>query len=215
MKKLISTILATAMIVSIATSLGAYAYANTYSDGDIIESGNVEYTVLSAKDKTCAISGYYGNELNFVVPSTFDNFTITEISLLAFYGSKIESISVPSTVKAIGGSAFENCANLESVTLPSGIKSIGANAFAGTAYLSNEENWNGSAFYIGDYLYNVKTDCTGRFEIKEAQRSLLIVHFHHMIRRMTFMNFVLKSQKFQCLILLNTLALALLKAAKT
>lgn len=83
------------------------------------------------------------------IPSTFvncagypwglNNKNITKINLAEgmttipsymLYGIKeMESITLPSTIKSIGDSAFFNCTGLKNVTLPSTIKSIGNGSF--------------------------------------------------------------------------------------
>ena len=44
-------------------------------------------------------------------------------------GSKITSITIPTSVTSIGGSAFNNCTGLTSVTIPTSVTSIGVYAF--------------------------------------------------------------------------------------
>ena len=39
------------------------------------------------------------------------------------------SVTIPPTVKAIGGSAFSGCASLASITIPASVKEIGEAAF--------------------------------------------------------------------------------------
>lgn len=63
---------------------------------------------------------------------------IKEIGEQAFYGTSIESITIPSTVEKIGRYAFHNCNNLKTVTLNEGLKSIGRGAFNGTSIESIE-----------------------------------------------------------------------------
>ena len=44
---------------------------------------------------------------------------LEEIDIMAFWGcDKLESLSIPSTVKTIGASAFAECTSLRSVTIP-------------------------------------------------------------------------------------------------
>ncbi|MGN0226142.1 MAG: leucine-rich repeat protein, partial [Prevotella sp.] len=52
----------------------------------------------------------------------------------AFYGNdKVTTFNLPSTLKLIGNSAFENCGALASITLNEGLENIGKRAFVGTA----------------------------------------------------------------------------------
>jgi MYXO-CTERM domain-containing protein len=96
-------------------------------------------------------------EENIIIPQTvnFDgvNYVVTEIAAQAFFLADIVSISMPSTITAIGASAFEfnfrlvsanlpknltllperafYAAGLTSVTIPDAVEIIGAEAFAG------------------------------------------------------------------------------------
>lgn len=107
----------------------------------------------------------------------------------AFYGRKITSLSVPSSVKTIGFNsfgdckklsfvafekgieniddfAFSGCKNLKKLNLPAGIKHIGSDAFSYTAFLKNAKNQKGNAIYCGTYLLKVKNSATGTLKIK-------------------------------------------------
>lgn len=56
--------------------------------------------------------------------------TLTAIGSSAFAKTNIESVAIPASVTEIGGSAFEYCAKLTSVTIPEGVTTIGGSAFA-------------------------------------------------------------------------------------
>lgn len=57
-------------------------------------------------------------------------FNKTQDTLLVFPNAKKGNYIIPSTVKHIGNSAFENCYNLTAITLPNSLISIGTYAFA-------------------------------------------------------------------------------------
>lgn len=69
--------------------------------------------------------------------SSYDIYGITQIHAMAFYNSKLKSIGIPETCKAIGRMAFGNCKNLSSVTIPSSIEYIGVYAFMNTEALQS------------------------------------------------------------------------------
>ena len=78
---------------------------------------------------------------NFV---TGDNYTITAgdvdnwLTTLSLIRATLQGkVIVPSNVKIIGTSAFENCSNLVSVDLPQEIVSIGLKAFKDCQKLNN------------------------------------------------------------------------------
>ena len=54
---------------------------------------------------------------------------LTKISDYAFSGTKIKSVTFPSTLKEIGGSVFYNAYLLKEVNMPEGLESIGSHAF--------------------------------------------------------------------------------------
>ena len=72
-----------------------------------------------------------------VIPATYNGLPVTEIGSShdvlndngAFASKGITSITIPSSITSIGGSAFYNCTSLTSITIPIGVKSIGLDAF--------------------------------------------------------------------------------------
>lgn len=88
---------------------------------------------------------------------------------------KVETFNLPSTLKLIGESAFENCAALASITLNKGLENIGKRAFVGTAltkidfpsslriindaafaYLRIEDlKFNAGLYYIGNTAFGL------------------------------------------------------------
>ena len=48
---------------------------------------------------------------------------------LAFYGSAIESIRLPSTLKKLEAEMFSGCTDLRSINIPSGVEHIEENCF--------------------------------------------------------------------------------------
>lgn len=61
----------------------------------------------------------------------------------ALYGTKVEEIELPSSVRKIGSLAFHSCAELESVTIPDGVKEIGDAAFQNCTSLASAEIGSG------------------------------------------------------------------------
>ncbi|MDE5870115.1 MAG: leucine-rich repeat protein, partial [Muribaculaceae bacterium] len=60
------------------------------------------------------------------------------IARYAFYGcSGLSSVTIPNSVKSIGGYAFNDCSGLSSVTIGSSVTSIGTNAFEGCDRLTS------------------------------------------------------------------------------
>ena len=120
--------------------IGGRAFANTpfyTSQGDLKYAGSVVIgcndSVTNAKIKsgTTAIAGMAFINCEKLQSVTIPN-TVKTIGDDAFFGcSKLTSVTVPSSVTHIGEDAFRLCKALKNVSLPSGLKSIGDGAFYG------------------------------------------------------------------------------------
>ena len=124
------------------TSVGARAF---YSSG---LSGNLNISSLNVVDE---YSFAFNSGLTGV---TFSN-QLTEIKANAFYGSKIETLTLPATLKKIGSSAFSSNNITTKAKTPldlSHVDEIGANAFANNSNLVNI-NWNPAITQIPDGLF--------------------------------------------------------------
>lgn len=101
---------------------------------------NLSSISIPAKVKSIGEYAFYGcyalNSLSVNISnsrySSLNNvlFNKTQDTLLVCPNAKIGSYTIPSTVKHIGNSAFENCYNLTAITLPNSLISIGTYAFA-------------------------------------------------------------------------------------
>ena len=81
------------------------------------------------------------NETDFskvVIPSSVEVITGS-----AFYGTKIEEVELPSSVKNIKNLAFHSCEELKSVTIPNSVKEIGDATFQNCTLLTSAEIGNG------------------------------------------------------------------------
>ena len=103
------------------------------------EYGGLTYRVIDNDAKTVKVT-YQGSDAysnpytksSIVIPETVDfngnTYTVVEIGDNAFQNAALSSITIPATVKTIGGSAFMNCQNLVSIDL-SGIETFGTYIF--------------------------------------------------------------------------------------
>ena len=83
-----------------------------------------------------------------------------EVEVLPSYfvsGSKVNSVSIPNSITAIGYRAFSDCIELTSVTIPNSVTKIGAFAFAGCSGLTSVIIPN-SVTAIDDCAF---ADCSG------------------------------------------------------
>ncbi|MFA5007245.1 MAG: leucine-rich repeat protein [Candidatus Izemoplasmatales bacterium] len=69
---------------------------------------------------------------SFVVPGTLGT-----IGAYAFYNCALLHFTIPSSVTAIGNSAFEKCLALQAVTIPGGVQEVGSKAFSGCTGLTS------------------------------------------------------------------------------
>lgn len=59
-------------------------------------------------------------------------FPANELPQLSFFGKKLTSVVLPTSLKSIGMAAFAGCKNLKSITIPSKVATIGSYAFNGS-----------------------------------------------------------------------------------
>jgi len=103
-------------------AVGVYAQTGTPGLAFTAINNDKEYSVA----KGTVTSG------EVVIPSSYNKLPVTEITLNAFNGTQITAVTIPNSVKTIGGNAFLDCKVLAKVTIGKGVTSIGAGAFART-----------------------------------------------------------------------------------
>ncbi len=126
-----------------ATLVDTSAYAE-YGVQDIYMTVNVlDYSLeYNSTTQTYSFTGYYGDESEYQVPSSYNEIAIVEIAESAFaYNTVITSVTIPASVTSIEDNAFFNCTLLESVTFgeSSQLTSIGSYAFSGCMSLETIE----------------------------------------------------------------------------
>lgn len=121
------------------------------------------YTIM---DNSISVQGYWGSEVDVVIPKTIDGLQVTRIAPNAFQPVsestqlakgqstvKLNSIVIPETVAFIGNSAFYKN-NLQSITLPKNLKTLEGYAFTGNKLTTVEVPAGITSLQDGVFLGN-------------------------------------------------------------
>jgi len=92
-------------------------------------------------------------------------FNKSQDSLFIFPPAKGSSYTIPSTVKHVGSSAFDNCLKVSSVTIPSSVTSIGSYAFSGCSGIVGNLSLPASLKTMGDGAFYACSRLTGTVTI--------------------------------------------------
>lgn len=132
-------------------------------------SNGMGFKITNTSTRTVEVSQFTASAVkrsgvtSIEIPSTVringTNYTVTGIGQDAFRGcNKLQSVTIPNTIKTIGTYAFSSCSSLRELTIPSSVTSIGANAFGGCYALETltfNSNAVGTAFNDLESLRNV------------------------------------------------------------
>lgn len=100
-----------------------------------VASSGLEFTLQD--DSTYELSGIGTcDDLDIVIPETYQGQSVTSIGYEAFYKEDITSVDIPSSVKTIEDRAFYYCLGLFAITFSEGLESIGYEAFYGASIVS-------------------------------------------------------------------------------
>lgn len=134
------------VIPSSVMSIGSGAFAESSSQRRSIfqdffftyEGVTLRYEII-AENEVWVTRRFYGDGCDFSgelkIPSKVEfeskKYKVTRIGEGAFGNcGNLQSVVIPTSVKAIGVAAFSTCSNLQSVVIPNSVKTIGAGAFA-------------------------------------------------------------------------------------
>ena len=166
MKKLLSILLASTMILSAASMINVSATADTSANetaatqettaptetAEPTTEPNAPATEETAtnkkntyKDFTYSVNGnaititkYTGSAKSVTVPATIDGKKVTTIGKKAFFeNKKLEKVTISKNVTTIEREAFERCTKLRKVTYGKNVKKIHSAAFAGCKKLKS------------------------------------------------------------------------------
>ncbi|MCD7782890.1 MAG: leucine-rich repeat domain-containing protein, partial [Firmicutes bacterium] len=125
-------------------SIGQYAFYDTayYNDESSWENGVLYVDDWLTEADIDAISSDYSIKSGTI-----------GIANYAFEGcTSLTSVTIPDSVKTIGGGAFSGCASLTSITIPDGVTTIGEYAFYGCESLTSITIPD-SVTHIGAYAF--------------------------------------------------------------
>ena len=141
-------------------------YAKRSIEGDYaVREGTVSIADNAFSDTE---DGYCTELKSISIPSS-----VRFIGKSAFeYCEGLTEINIPDGVIGIGSAAFRECTGLKDITLPDSIRSIGENAFVYTAYSNNPGNWTDGVMYIGNHLIKAEDSVSGSFTVKAGTVSI-------------------------------------------
>ena len=138
-KRLLSILLAAALLIGLVPTLLLPAAAAGYTSGD--------FTYKLNDDGSAIITRYSGSAAALTIPSSLDGHTVKQIGSYAFEkNTTLTSVSIPETVTELGYLAFTGCTSLTAVTIPSGLTSagpLGNGAFSGCSALTTVQFGSG------------------------------------------------------------------------
>lgn len=108
-----------------------------YSKGTVHSWGGTKNITFALNEdgKTVSVYTIYMNETATKIPSSIKvngkSYKVASIGAYANGGTKLKSITIPSTVTSIGEEAFKGAKNLKTINIKGNIKSVGENAFQG------------------------------------------------------------------------------------
>ena len=144
-KRLLSILLAAALLIGLVPTLLLPAAAADYTSGD--------FTYKLNDDGSAIITQYSGSAAALTIPSSLDGHTVKQIGSYAFEkNTTLTSVSIPETVTELEYYAFKGCTSLTAVTIPSGLTSAGSlsnGAFSGCSALTTVQFGSGLASIPG------------------------------------------------------------------
>ncbi len=143
------------LIAAIACILpSAFLTAQGEDAEEYLYNGNIYYKINESDE--IVITRSRASVTEAVIPGEINGMTVTEIAGSAFLDrTRLTSVSLPDTIKAIGDYAFRGCTRLETIAIPSGVSKIGWNILEDTPWLANQPK---GCIIVGD---NVLVDYTG------------------------------------------------------
>lgn len=154
------------LMENINRAITAFKNIKSAIEGKGIEVGNApveEYADRIAKISTVGVGQtVYYNSVNgrCYVHNVDIPETVESIGDYAYENSGVRTVVIAEGAESIGRAVFRGCSKLESVSLPSSVTSIGNAAFNGCSgltsiYLGTDFNATGATFSAGDYSADI------------------------------------------------------------
>lgn len=138
-KRLLSILLAAALLIGLVPTLLLPAAAADYTSGD--------FTYKLNDDGSAIITRYSGSAAALTIPSSLDGHTVKQIGSYAFEkNTTLTSVSIPETVTELEYYAFKGCTSLTAVTIPGGLTKAGSlsnGVFSGCSALTTVQFGSG------------------------------------------------------------------------
>lgn len=138
-KRLLSILLAAALLIGLVPTLLLPAAAADYTSGD--------FTYKLNDDGSAIITRYSGSAAALTIPSSLDGHTVKQIDSYAFEkNTTLTSVSIPETVTELEYYAFKGCTSLTAVTIPGGLTKAGSlsnGVFSGCSALTTVQFGSG------------------------------------------------------------------------
>lgn len=179
------------MISDGAISIDRYAFSGTayYNNSDNWENGVLYIGNYLIKAKPEEIGSEYNIKSSTmgIAASAFEICekltkiilpnSITNIGDYAFNCcTALTSTNIPDSVTSIGSGTFKNCKKLTKIILPNSVTHIGSGAFDDTPYYDKNyndiSNWDGSVFYLDNWIFDADTSISGNYQVKEGTRGI-------------------------------------------
>ena len=135
-------------------------------------SEGLEFIITDDDTFACIVLGIGScTDTKLVIPSFYNGFPVEGVSDNAFKGNTtITSVTLPSSIIAIGDGAFSDCINLSEIRIQSEECVISENAFSNTAYYNDNSHWDNGVFYVDNCLIFANRSLTGSYTIREGTR---------------------------------------------
>ena len=135
-------------------------------------SEGLEFIITDDDTFACIVLGIGScTDTKLVIPSFYNGFPVEGVSDNAFKGNTtITSVTLPSSIIAIGDGAFSDCINLSEIRIQSEECVIFENTFSNTAYYNDNSHWDNGVFYVDNCLIFANRSLTGSYTIREGTR---------------------------------------------